>query len=153
MKWEGEWFSNNGDNGPPPNGFWLTKGKDDDCDDDNADNVADDDNVDDGDKVLTMMNNGTMVTMGVHQNQMGLATSERSDVGSQSFLVMTIILMQPSQTVFDHDDIVEFWSQMKLDYILRGAHQNMAVQIWIDLGYISNNEHSREEDYYNWHIC
>ena len=37
----------NGDNGPSPNGFWLTKGKDDDGDDDDDDDGDDDD--DDGD--------------------------------------------------------------------------------------------------------
>ena len=42
-------WRDNGDNGPPPNGFWLTKGKDDDRDDDDGDNVDDDDDGDDGD--------------------------------------------------------------------------------------------------------
>ena len=63
----------NGDNGPSPNGFWLTKGKDDDGDDGD-----DDEQRGNGDN-------------GGAQNQMGLATSERSDVGSQSFMAITII--------------------------------------------------------------
>ena len=41
--------SNNGDNGPPPNGFWLTKGKDDDRDDDNVECDKVNDGEDEGD--------------------------------------------------------------------------------------------------------
>ena len=39
-------WRDNGDNGPPGNGFWLTKGKDDDRDDDKGDNVDNGDNDD-----------------------------------------------------------------------------------------------------------
>ena len=39
-------WRDNGDNGPPANGFWLTKGKDDDRDDDKGDNVDNGDNDD-----------------------------------------------------------------------------------------------------------
>ena len=74
----------NGDNGPSPNGFWLTKGKDGDSDDDNVDDVDDGDNDGDGEQWDNGDNGGA-------QNQMGLATSERNDVGSQSFMAITII--------------------------------------------------------------
>ena len=39
-------MSNNGDNGSPPNGFWLTKGKDDDDDNDDDGDGSDDDDDD-----------------------------------------------------------------------------------------------------------